>query len=125
MATTASAAEPGVLDEVPFEEPRPLQGWRGFLNSWWIAAIFAVALVVGVVAIVTANPFGSQGVSERISHEIGQPASCTSVGATHVAGENLTIYKCTVGLEKNRRAQCFTLAGGEVRQLSGTRRLGC
>ena len=124
MASSPLAAET-VVPELPLEEPEAPTGWRGFLNSWWMGAILTAALVAGVIGIVSANPFGSPGVSERISHAIGQPASCASVGATRLAGRNLSIYKCTVGLTGTARAQCFTIAGGEVRQLGGTRRLGC
>lgn len=112
-------------DAQPKSAPPDLAGWRRFLNSWWMGAILAAALVIGLIGVMTANPIGSPSVSERISHAIGHPASCTTVGATQVGGENVTIYKCTVGVERTRRAQCFTITGGEVRQLSGTRRLGC
>jgi hypothetical protein len=122
MATTPSAGATVVSAE-PLE-PRPA-AWRRFLNSWQLGAILATALVVGVIGIVTAHPFASAGVSERISRAIGQPASCDSVGATQLGGDNATVYKCTVGLESHRLAQCFTISSGEVRQLVGTRRLGC
>ncbi len=123
MATTPFDRTTVVSGDLPLE-PRPT-GWRGFLNSWQLGAILATALVVGVIGIVTANPFASAGVSERVSDAIGQPASCDSVGATQLGGETATVYKCTVGLENHRLAQCFTISGGEVRQLVGTRRLGC
>jgi hypothetical protein len=123
MVTPPSVDAWVVTAELPLE-PRPT-GWRGFLNSWQLGAILATALVVGVIGIVTANPFASAGVSDRISKAIGQPASCDSVGATQLGGQNATVYKCTVGLESHRLAQCFTISRGEVRQLVGTRRLGC
>ena len=123
MATTPSTDAMIVAGGPPLEQ-RPT-GWRGFLISWWLGAILAAALVVGVIGIVNANPFASAGVSDRISNAIGQPASCASVGAIQVAGRSATVYKCTVGLEKNRLAQCFTITGGTVRQLGGTRRVGC
>ena len=123
METTPFSGGTVVSGDVPLEQ-RP-RGWRGFLNSWQVGAILAAALVLGVIAIVTANPFARAGVSDRISDAIGQPASCGSVGATQLAGQNATVYKCAVGLENHRLAQCFTFSGGEVRQLSGTRRLGC
>src|SRR5262245_11393017 len=121
--TTPLANALMVSDALPPERPR--SGWRWFLNSWQLGAILAVARVVGVLAIVTAHPFSGLGVSEQVSETIGQPASCDAVGAVQVAGRNSTIYRCVVGLEKHRLAQCFTVTGDEVRQLIGTRRLGC
>jgi hypothetical protein len=123
MRTTPFASAPEVSEAVPVE--RRETGWRAFLNSWQLGAILAVALVVGVLVIVSAHPFAGRGVSEQVSDSIGQPASCAAVGAVQVAGRNSAIYRCVVGLEKRRLAQCFTVAGGEVRQLIGTRRLGC
>jgi hypothetical protein len=90
-----------------------------------MAAILATTLVLGVVAIAAAHPFGGQSVSGRISDAIGRPASCTSVGATQFAGRNQTIYKCTIGLDQAKAAQCFTVSGDTVRQIGGTRRFGC
>jgi hypothetical protein len=122
-ATTPLASASVGSEGAPLEQRET--GWRSFLNSWQLGAILAVALVVGVLAIVTAHPFSGRGVSEQVSDSIGQPASCDAVGAVQVAGGNSTIYRCIVGLEKHRLAQCFTITSGEVRQLIGTRSLGC
>ena len=102
------------------------RGWRAFLQSWKWAAILVAACVVGLAAIYSAHPFGSPSVSERVSARVGQPASCTEVGATQVAGESSKIYKCTVGVGTTRRGfQCFAVSGGDIKQLSGNRKLGC
>ena len=100
-------------------------GWRKFLVSWQLGVVLAFGCVLGLIGIFGAHPFASPSVSERVSGVVGQPASCTEVGAAQVAGQNSTIYKCAVGLERARVAQCFTIRDGEVRQLGGTRRLGC
>ena len=124
MQATTPMADPSGLPEGLSFDPRET-GWRAFLRSWQLGAILAAALGVGVIGIVSAHPFASPGISERVSHTIGQPASCQSVGATQVGGHSTTIYKCTIGLQHRRLAQCFTVSGGEVRQLGGTRELGC
>jgi hypothetical protein len=123
QATTPMAGPSGLPEGASFE--RRDAGWRAFLRSWQLGAILAVALAVGLIGIFSAHPFASPGMSERVSHAIGQPASCESVGATQLGGRSSTIYKCTIGLQHGRLAQCFTVSGGEVRQLGGTRELGC
>jgi hypothetical protein len=123
QATTPMAGTPRVQQAPPFE--RRETGWRASLTSWQLGAILVVALAVGLVGIFSAHPFASAGISERVSRATGQPASCESVGAAQVGGRSSTIYKCTIGLQHRRLAQCFTVSGGEVRQLGGTRELGC
>ena len=59
METTPFSGGTVVSGDVPLEQ-RP-RGWRGFLNSWQVGAILAAALVLGVIAIVTANPFARVG----------------------------------------------------------------
>ena len=122
--TTVPAAGTGDLaDGLPIE-PRET-GWRKVLVSWQLGVVLALGCVVGLIGIFSAHPFASPSVSERVSGVVGQPASCTPVGAAVVAGDQSTIYKCAVGLQRSRVAQCFTVRGGEVRQLGGTRKLGC
>ena len=108
---------------IPYELPETR--WQRFLHSWWLGGILAVACALGLIAIFSAHPFASPSVSERVSSTVGQPSSCTEVGARLSGGKHLAIYKCTVGLKKSRVAQCFTVTAGEVRQISGTRELGC
>ena len=99
-------------------------GWQRFLTSRKWAVILVAACVAGLFAIVQANPFASASVSDRVS-ALGQPATCTEVGATQVAGNRSSIYKCTVGVRAHRLAQCFAITGGDVVQVGGTRELGC
>ena len=121
---TAVDAEPHDLGNEVLEE-LPETRWQRFLRSWWLAGIFASACVLGVLAILGAHPFASASVSKRVSASVGKPASCTEVGATRLDGKQVSIYRCAIGLEKSRLAQCFTVSGGEIRQLGGTRRVGC
>jgi hypothetical protein len=106
------------------EEPLEV-GWQRFLTSRVLGVLLVAACLAGVFAIVQANPFASSSVSDRVSAKLGQPASCTEVGAAQIAGNHSTIYKCTVGVQKHRLAQCFAVTGGEVAQVSGTRERGC
>ena len=106
------------------EQPREAR-WRRFLTSWTWGVILVAACAAGLFAIVQANPFASASVSDRVSAKVGQPATCTEVGATQVAGKHSTIYKCTVGVQAHRLAQCFAVTGGDVAQVSGTRERGC
>jgi hypothetical protein len=103
----------------------PETWWRKFLISWQLGLLLVLGCIVGLIGIFTAHPFGSPSVSQRVSDAVGRPASCVSVGAAQVAGQQSTIYKCTVGPEGSSVAQCFTIRSGEVRQLSGARKLGC
>jgi hypothetical protein len=113
---------------VPDEGDQPLDyvresGWRAFLGSLKFGVALIVACVLGLIAIVSANPFASAGVSERVSERLGQPSDCTQVGATRVAGVNSTIYRCTVGIDPH--TQCFVVSGRDIKQVSGNRELGC
>ena len=111
------------------EPPVPIaeeSGWREFLVSRKLAATLALACVLGVLGIVSANPFASESVSERVSDKIGQPASCsTERGATVTGDSHQTIYRCVVGSKTLRSVQCFAISGRDIRQLSGRRELGC
>ena len=106
-------------------EQSPEAGWQRFLTSRKWAVILVAACAAGLFAIVQAHPFASASVSDRVSGKLGQPAACTEVGATQVAGNRSQIYKCTVGVEAHRLAQCFAITGGDVVQVGGTRELGC
>jgi hypothetical protein len=116
----------GVLEtsEDGLEQPLGTQ-WQRFFTSWTWAVILVAACAAGLFLIVRANPFASASVSDRVSAELGQPATCTEVGATQVAGNHSTIYKCTVGVQAHHLAQCFAVTDGDVAQVSGTRELGC
>jgi len=109
------------------EPPRPVadeSSWREFLASPKLAAMLALACVLGLLGIFSAHPFASATVSERVSDKLGQPATCTEVGATASAG--LTIHRCAVsGTRTTGAAQCFAVSGRDVRQLGGRRDLGC
>lgn len=98
-------------------------GWRAFLGSLKLGAILVVACVLGLIAIFSGSPFASASVSERVSDKLGQPASCTEVGAARITGVNSPIYRCTVGRESH--APCFVISGRDIKQLSGNRELGC
>jgi hypothetical protein len=100
-------------------------GGRAFLDSWRWGAILVAACVVGVVAIVNAHPFASASVSERVSAKLGRASACTEVGAARVAGVHSTIYRCTVGMTSQGSTQCFAVSGRDVKQLIGSRDLGC
>jgi hypothetical protein len=125
MVPTAATQDAGgdVAHGLPIE--RRETGWRRFLVSWQLGALLAAGCIVGLIAIFSTHPFSSPSVSERVSEVVGQPASCSAVGAADVAGEHSTIYKCTVGSERSHVAQCFTIGNGEVRQVGGARKLGC
>jgi len=122
VSPTTPMAEP----EAPKKSPHPeFTGWRRFLNSWWMGAILGAGLVIALFGVLSAHPFSSRSVSDRISDAVGQPAQCETVGATQVGDGSVTVYRCTVGGRKHQVAECFTISAGEVRQLSGIRRLGC
>ena len=76
-------------------------GWREFLVSRKMAATLALACVLGLLGIVSANPFASASVSERVSDKLGRPATCTERGATIGADSHQTIYRCIVGSKTN------------------------
>lgn len=121
--TVVGADPPDLTDGFPYELPETR--WQRFLHSWWLGGILVVGCGLGLIAIFGAHPFASPSVSARVSSKVGKPSSCTEVGATQSDGKQLAVYRCTVGLEASRVAQCFTVTAGEVRQLSGTRELGC
>ena len=114
--------------EPVYQPPLPIAeetGWRGFLGSWKLAVILALACVLGLLGIVSANPFASASVSERVSDRLAQPATCTERGATIGADSHQAIYRCVVGSKTRRSAQCFAVSGRDIRQLGGRRELGC
>ena len=110
------------------EPPLPLAhktSWREFLVSRKMAAILALACALGLLGIVSTNPFASASVSERVSDELGQPATCTELGATVTADSQQTIYRCVVGSKSHRASECFVVSGRDIRQVSGRRELRC
>jgi hypothetical protein len=124
--TVVDKDPPDPADELQHELPElPETPWQRFLHSYWLGGILAVACAVGLLAIFGTHPFASRSVSDRISSKVGRLASCAKVGSVQSDGKQLTVYKCVVGSEKARVTQCFTISSGDVRQLSGTRELGC
>ena len=123
----------GVTERVNRPEPvhQPLlavadqSGWQAFLVSRKMGAMLALACVLGLLGIVSANPFASASVSERVSDKLSQPATCTQRGATIGADSHQSIYRCVVGSKTRRSAQCFAISGRDIRQLGGRRDLGC
>jgi hypothetical protein len=110
------------------EPPLPVAdntSWREFLDSRKMAAILAFGCVLGLLGIVSANPFTSASVSERVSNELGRPATCDKLGATLTADSDQTIYRCVVGSKTQRSARCFVVSDRDIRQLSGRRELRC
>jgi hypothetical protein len=111
------------------EPPLPVAdeaGWRGFLVSRKLGAMLALACILGLLGIISASPFASASVSERVSDKLGQPATCTELGATVTADSHETIYRCSVvSMNTQRSAQCFAVSGRDIRQFSGRRELGC
>ena len=100
-------------------------GWRAFLGSWKWAAILFAGCVGGLVAMFLANPFASASVSERISARLSQPAACVEIGAAQVADEQSTIYRCTVGSDRQGLTQCFAISGHDINQFIGNRKVRC
>ncbi len=122
--------EPVKLPPLLVTEPPPPvaddTGWREFLVSPKLGAMLALACVLGLLGIFSAHPFASASVSERVSQKLGQPATCTEIGATASADSLPTIHRCTVGsTDAQRSTQCFAVSGPDIRQLSGRRDLGC
>jgi hypothetical protein len=116
-------------EDVPETGDPPLalheSGWRAFLRSWTLGAILAVGCVLGLIAVVSAHPFASASVSQRVSDKVGQPSSCTQVGAAVLRDRHSTIYRCTVGLKTHGSTRCFAISGGDINLLIGNRELGC
>ena len=108
------------------ELPPPVEtGWRAVLQSR-LVLVYASACALGllaVIAIITAYPFGSPGVSERVSERLHQPATCTARGSAVVAGTRQTLYTCDVWTHKSVR--CFAVSDGQIRQVFERRELGC
>jgi hypothetical protein len=126
------ADQPELVDLPPLlvaETPRPVadrSSWREFLASRKLGAMLGLACVLGLLGIVSANPFASASVSERVSDKLGQPATCTERGVTVTADSHQTIYRCAVvSMNSQRSAQCFAVSGRDLRQLTGRRELRC
>ena len=100
--------------------------WHAFLTSWKLGLILVVGCFAGLIFILGSHPFASASVSERVSEKVGEPATCTGVGAARVGDVQQTLYRCTVGLHARGSSRCFAISGSEIKQFSsGTRRLGC
>ncbi len=100
--------------------------WHAFLTSWKLGLVLVLSCFAGVIFILGSHPFASATVSERVSEKVGEPATCTGVGAARVGGVQQTLYRCTVGLHARGSSRCFAISGSEIKQFSsGTRRLGC
>ena len=100
--------------EPVYQPPLPVAdraAGEAFLVSRRMAAILALACVLGLLGIVSANPFASASVSERVSDKLAQPATCTERGATISANSHQSIYRCLVGGKTRRSAQCFAISG--------------
>ena len=104
----------------------PTTGRRRFVASWQWALILAVASAAALIAIVAAHPFAGQGesVSQRVSAAVGEPASCSEVGAASVDGGQSELYRCVVGREEDGLVRCFVSSGGGLRQFVDSR-VGC
>ena len=98
-------------------------GWQAFLVSRKMGAMLALACVLGLLGIVSANPFASASVSERVSDKLGQPATCTQRGAT-VGADSPVDLQMPCREQTRRSAQCFAISGRDIRQLGGRRDLG-
>jgi hypothetical protein len=107
----------------PVLAPQPVEGWRAFLVSWRMGAVLVLGCVLGVIAIISTGPFGSQSVSAQVSEVLGKSASCTELESSD--GPSNT-YRCTIvsGSDSNSVTRCFIVANGDVKQYVGSRR-GC
>jgi hypothetical protein len=131
QGVTERVNQPGPVYRPPLlvaEPPPPVAdgtSWREFLVSRKLAAILAFGCVLGVLGIVSANPFATASVSERVSNKLGQPATYAKLRAPVTAVSERTTYRCVVGGTTKRDAQCFAVSGRDIRQLSGRRELRC
>jgi hypothetical protein len=127
VAERGNHPEPVRMPPLLATEPPPPNtdenGWREFLVSRKLGVIYALACILGLLAIISAHPFASASLSERVSHQLGQPATCTERGANVTTGSRQTTYRCTVG--KGGSVQCFAVSDRDIRQVSGSRELGC
>ena len=107
----------------PVVTPQPVEGWRAFLVSWRMGAILVLGCVLGVVAIISTGPFGSQSVSAQVSDVLGKSATCTALESSDGPSN---AYRCAIasGSDSNSVTRCFIVANGDVKQFVGSRR-GC
>jgi len=103
--------------------PEPLEGWRAFLVSWRMGAILVVGCILGVVAILSTGPFGSESVSAQVSDVVGKSATCAALTSTE--GQS-NAYRCTIATGSGSKSvtRCFIVSNGDVKQFVGSRR-GC
>ena len=76
---------------------------------------------MGTRLVTEKHPFSSRSVSDRYPMRLASELNARP----QLEGRNAAIYKCAVRRENHQVAQCFTISAGEVRQLSGIRRLSC
>jgi hypothetical protein len=111
------------------EPPLPVAdgtSWREFLVSRKLAAMLALGCVLGLLGILSAHPFTSASVSERVSNKLGRPATCTELGASVTADSHQMIYRCAVvSMNTRRSARCFVVSDRDIRRFSGRRELRC
>jgi hypothetical protein len=107
----------------PVLAPQPVEGWRAFLVSWHMGAVLVLGCVLGVVAIISTGPFGSQSVSAQVSDVLGKSATCAALESSDGPGN---AYRCTFvsSSDSNNVTRCFIVANGDVKQFVGSRR-GC
>ncbi len=107
----------------PVLTPQPVEGWRAFLVSWRMAIVLVLGCVLGIAAIISTSPFGSQSVSAQVSDVLGKSATCTAVESTDGPSN---VYRCAVvsGSSSKSVTRCFIVANGDVKQYVGSRR-GC
>ena len=107
----------------PVLTPQPAEGWRAFLVSWRMAVVLVLGCVLGIVAIISTGPFGSQSVSAQVSEVLGKSATCTAVASTDGPSN---VYRCAIvsGSSSKSVTRCFIVANGDVKQYVGSRR-GC
>ena len=103
--------------------PQPVEGWRAFLGSWRMAAILVIGLVLGIFAILSASPFGSQSVSAQVSDVLGKSATCAALESSNGPSN---VYRCSIvsGSASKGVTRCFIVSNGDVKQFVGSRR-GC
>jgi hypothetical protein len=122
FASTNDVEQAAVAQEAVLT-PQPVEGWRAFLVSWRMAVILALGCVLGIVAIISTGPFGSQSVSAQVSDVLGKSATCNALESSNGPSN---VYRCAVVSGSNAKSvtRCFIVANGDVKQFVGSRR-GC
>ena len=122
FASTNDVEQAAVAQE-PVLTPQPVEGWRAFLVSWRMAVVLVLGCALGIVAIISTGPFGSQSVSAQVSDVLGKSATCTALESSDGPSN---VYRCAVvsGSSSKSVTRCFLVADGDVKQYVGSRR-GC